>query len=348
MDPGTWAYISGGAADELTLRWNRAAFDRMRLRGRVLAEMAGAHTRLTLLGEALRHPVLLAPTAFHRLAHPEGEAATALGAAALGAGMVLSTQSSLPVEQVAARLRAGGAGAPLWFQLYLQHDRGFTRALVERAEAAGCTALVLTVDAPVSIRNREARAGFATPPGIEAVHLRGLPPAPPNRAGMTESAVFAGLLDGAATWRDVAWLRGVTRLPLLLKGVTDPEDAERAVAEGAAGIVLSNHGGRALDGLPATIDLLPPLAERVAGRVPVLLDGGIRRGTDILKALALGARAVLVGRPQLHALAVGGAVGVAHMLKILLTELETAMALTGCRDLSAIGPQVLWRAAGEP
>ena len=302
--------------------------------------MAGANTRLTLLGAALEHPILLAPVASHRLAHPGGEAATAMGAAALRAGMVLSTQSNVPVEEVAARLRGG---PPLWFQLYLQHDRGFTRALVERAEAAGCAALALTVDAPVSLRNREARAGFALPPGLEAVHLRGLPPAPPDRAGPAESPVFRGLLDAAATWRDVAWLRGATRLPLLLKGVTDPEDAERGIAEGAAGLILSNHGGRTLDGLPATIDLLPPLAERVAGRVPVLLDGGIRRGTDVLKALALGARAVLVGRPQIHALAVGGPVGVAHMLKILRTELEAAMALTGCRDLAAIGPQVVWR-----
>ncbi|UPG71001.1 alpha-hydroxy-acid oxidizing protein [Roseomonas gilardii subsp. gilardii] len=343
MEAAAWAYLSGGSADELTLRWNREGFDRLRLRGRVLADMAGANTRLDLLGASLEHPVLVAPMAFHRLAHQGGEAATALGAAAVGAGMVVSTQSSIPVEEIAAQYAAGGGRTPLWFQLYLQHDRGFTRALIQRAEAAGCSALVLTVDAPVSIRNREARAGFALPPGLEAVHLRGLPPAPPNRAGMAESAVFRGMLDAAPTWRDLEWLRASTRLPILLKGVTDPEDALRAAGEGMAGIILSNHGGRALDTLPATIDLLPPMAERLGGRLPILLDGGIRRGTDIVKALALGAKAVLVGRPVLHALAVGGPVGVAHLLKILRTELEAAMALTGCRDLASIGPEVIWR-----
>jgi 4-hydroxymandelate oxidase len=332
-----WAYIAGGSADELTLRANRDAFDRLRLQSRVLSEMRGANTTLTLLGQALDYPILLAPVAFQRLVHPDGELATAFGAAAIGATMVVSTQASQPLEAI-----AGVAKAPLWFQLYLQHDRGFTERLIRRAEAAGYRALVVTVDAPVSLRNREQRAGYRLPPGIEAVNLRGLAPPPPNRASLAESEVFRGLLDGAATWKDIAWLRSITRLPVLLKGIMAPGDAVRAVEEGVAGIIVSNHGGRGLDTLPASIEALPRIAEVVAGRVPILLDGGIRRGTDVLKALALGAKAVLVGRPYVHGLAVGGPVGVIHVLKILRTELEIAMALTGRASLDAIDRSVLW------
>ncbi|RAI59881.1 alpha-hydroxy acid oxidase [Roseicella frigidaeris] len=332
-----WAYLSGGAADELTLRANREAFDRLRLQSRVLAALPAPHTRLTLFGQELDFPILLAPVAFHRLVHPEGELAAAFGAAAIGAAMVVSTQASHSLEQI-----AGVARAPLWFQLYVQHDRGFTEALVRRAEAAGYRALVVTADAPVSLRNREQRAGFRLPPGVEAVNLRGLPPPPPTRAGPAESEVFRGLLDGAASWRDIAWLRSLTRLPVLLKGILAPADARRALAEGVDGLIVSNHGGRSLDTLPASIEALPRIAEAVAGQVPLLLDGGIRRGTDVLKALALGARAVLIGRPYLHALAVGGPVGVIHALKILRTELETAMALTGRPTLESIDRTVLW------
>lgn len=331
------AYVAGGAADELTLRANREAFDRLRLQSRVLAAMTEPHTRLTLFGQALDFPILLAPVAFQRLVHPEGELATAFGAAAIGAPLVVSTQASHSLEQI-----AGVARAPLWFQLYVQHDRGFTEALLRRAEAAGYRAIVVTVDAPVSLRNREQRAGFRLPPGVEAVNLRGLPPMPPNRASPAESEVFRGLLDGAPTWQDIAWLRAATRLPLLLKGIMAPADAARAVELGVDGLIVSNHGGRSLDTLPASIEALPRIAETVAGRVPLLLDGGIRRGTDVLKALALGARAVLIGRPYIHALAVGGPVGVIHVLKILRTELEIAMALTGRPDLDSIDRSVLW------
>ena len=337
MNENAWAYIAGGSADELTLRANRDAFDRLRLQGRVLADMQGANTRLTLFGQALDYPILLAPVAFHKLVHPEGELATAFGAAAIKAGMVVSTQASVPLEQIASAART-----PLWFQLYVQHDRGFTEKLVRRAEAAGYRALVVTVDAPVSLRNREQRLGFRLPPGIEAANLRGLPPTPPNRAALDESEVFRGLLDGAPSWKDIAWLRSLTRLPLLLKGIMAPADALRAIEEGADGIVVSNHGGRSLDTLPASIEALPRIAAAVTGRVPLLLDGGVRRGTDVLKALALGAKAVLVGRPYIHGLAVGGPVGLAHVMKILRTELEAAMALTGRRDLDSIDRSVLW------
>lgn len=332
-----WAYLAGGSADEITLRANREAFGRIRLTNRVLADMEGANTRLTLFGREHAFPILLAPVAYHRLAHPEGELATAEGAGAMGAGMVVSTQASFALEEIARR-----TAGPLWFQLYLQHDRGFTAELVRRAEAAGCQALVLTVDAPVSLRNREQRAGFRLPVGVEAVNLRGLAPPPPPRAEPQESEVFRGLLDHAPSWKDVAWLRAQTRLPVILKGILSPADARRAIEEGADGIVISNHGGRALDTAPAAIEALPRVAGAVAGRIPLLMDGGIRRGTDVVKALALGASAVLIGRPAIHGLAVGGALGVAHVLKILRTELEIAMALTGCADLAAIDRSLIW------
>ena len=337
MGEAAWAYVSGGGADELTLRWNREDLDRIRLRSRVLADLRGAHTRVELFGQSMDVPVILAPVALHRLAHPEGERGTVLGAGTMGVTAVVSTQASQTLEEIAA-----AAPAPLWFQLYWQHDRGFTRALIRRAEAAGYRALVLTVDAAASLRNREQRAGFALPPGIETVNLRGLPPAPPFRAGPRDSHVFAGLLDHAPRWEDLDWLIRETRLPVLVKGVLDPDDAVRAVAAGAAGIVVSNHGGRVLDTVPAAINALPRVAGAVAGRVPVLMDGGVRRGTDVLKALALGARAVLVGRPVLHALAVAGPLGVAHALKLLRTELEVAMALTGCATVAAVDRGVLW------
>lgn len=338
LDPAVWAAIAGGSADEHTLAENRAAFGRIRLNNRVLADLSGAHTGLELFGQAMEHPILIAPTAWHRLMHREGELATATGASALRATMVVSALASQELETIAAK-----AVSPLWFQLYIQPDRGFTHALAQRAEEAGYRALVVTVDAPVTLRNREQRAAFRLPIGIEAVNLRGAPPPPATRAAPHESEVFKGLLDGAATWADIPTLRQHTRLPLLLKGIMTPSDALKAIESGADGLIVSNHGGRVLDTQPASIEALPRVAEAVAGRIPLLLDGGIRRGTDVLKALALGARAVLIGRPILHALAVGGATGVAHVLKLLRTELEIAMAQTGCPTLDAIGPDVIWR-----
>lgn len=340
MGENAWAYMAGGAADERTLRWNVEAFDRLRLQPRALPEVSDVDTRVTLFGRTLEHPILLAPAAYHKLLHPDGELATALGAGAMQAGMVLSTQASVTLEAVAAR-----AAAPLWFQLYVNPDRGFTGELVRRAEAAGYQALVVTVDAPVSIRNREQRAGFRLPPGVEPVNLRGQPPTPPVE---DERAMLRHLLATATSWADIDWLRSFTRLPILLKGIMAPADAERGIAHGADGLVVSNHGGRVLDGAPASIEALPAIAGRVAGRVPLLMDGGIRRGTDVVKALALGASAVLVGRPYLYALAVGGPVGVAHLLKILRMELEIAMALTGRASLAAIDRSVLWETDRRP
>ncbi len=341
MTAEAWAYLEGGSADEITLRENRTAFDRLRLRGRVLAPLAGGHTRVTVCGHTFEHPIFVAPMAYQKLAHAEGELAMALGAAAMRAGMVLSVHASVALEDV-ARVEAT---APRWFQLGILPDREFTRALVRRAEAAGYQALVVTVDAAVSgVRNRQNRAGFRLPPGIEAVNLRGAESVEPVEAKAGESAVFGGALAATApAWKDLEWLQSLTKLPVLVKGIMSPEDAAQAVAQGVAGVIVSNHGGRTLDTLPATIEVLPGIADAVGGRVPVLLDGGIRRGTDVLKAIALGANAVLVGRSCVHGLAAAGAPGVAHVLNILRAELEAAMALTGCATLAQVDRSVIWR-----
>lgn len=335
MSAAAWAYFAGGAGDEWTLRENVAAFDRLPLRPRALRDLSAATTRTRLLGLDLAAPILLAPVAFQRMAHCDGEYATVHAAGALDTVAVVSTQASVDLADLADL-----ATRPLWFQLYIQPDRAFTAALVRRAEEAGYRALVVTVDAPATgMRWREQRAGFALPPGIEAVNLRGmrgLPPAP------RDALLFGTPLAAAApTWEAIGWLRGLTRLPILLKGIADAGDARRAIDAGADGIIVSNHGGRSLDGAAAAIDLLPPIADAVAGAVPLLMDGGVRRGTDVLRALALGAGAVLVGRPYIFALAAAGAVGVAHVLRLLRAELELAMALTGCPDIASIDRSIL-------
>jgi 4-hydroxymandelate oxidase len=334
-----WAYFSGGSADEITLGWNRAAFDRLAILPRVLTGGPGGHTRLNLLGRDHVHPILVAPVAYQKLVHGDGERATAAAAEAQDTVMVLSTLASVTLEEAA---RAGTTCR--WFQLYLQRERAATLSLVRRAEAAGYEALVVTVDAPINgVRNREHRTGFALPPGIAAENLTDITaPAVPLAPGA--SGVFDGLMATAPTWEDVAWLRSATKLPIVLKGILSAEDAVRAVEAGVAGIVVSNHGGRTLDTLPATIDALPAVAAAVQGRVSILLDGGIRRGTDVLKALALGASAVMVGRPVVYGLAVNGAFGVAHVLRLLRDEFEIAMALSGCRTLADIGPHLVLRA----
>lgn len=348
LPAGTWAFFDGGAADEVTLRDNRAAFERVRLAPRVLQDLRGAHTRCELLQWTLAHPILLAPVALQKLAHPSGEQAVVEAAAALGGGCVVSTQASVALEELAAvHAQVPGAPMPLWFQLYAQARREDTLTLVRRAEAAGYGAIVLTVDAPVQgLRNREQRARFAAPEGIEAVNLRGMPVPRQQAMSLAGSPLFGSgeLLDAAPTWESVAWLREQTALPLILKGILTPADARQAVEAGAAAVIVSNHGGRTLDGLPATLDALPGVVSAVQGRIPVLMDGGIRRGTDVFKALALGARAVLIGRPYVHALAVAGGLGVAHALHLLRAELEVAMALAGCRTLAEIDRSRLWPA----
>lgn len=332
LDDNAWAYLSGGAADEITLRDNRAAFDRLRLKGRALAEVGGGHTRLELFGRIYPHPIFLAPVAYHRLFHPDGEFASAVGASAMAAGMVVSTLASVRIEEIAAL----AGKPPLWFQLYIQPDHTRTMELVKRAETNGYEALVITVDAPLAgIRNREQRAGFSLPRNVYPVNLAGSS-APSEDLAPGASIVFDRIMASAPTWPDIARIASVTRLPVLVKGILDAEDATRALDHGAAGIIVSNHGGRVLDTLPAAIDALPYVADAVGGRVPVLLDGGIRRGSDVFKAIALGSSAVFVGRPFIYALAAAGALGVAHVLRILREELEITMALCGCATLQSI------------
>ncbi|NYT66003.1 alpha-hydroxy-acid oxidizing protein [Alcaligenaceae bacterium] len=338
LSPQAWAYFNGGSADEHTLQNNSKAYHRLQLRSRVLADLDGAHTQLELLGHTLAHPFLLAPVAYQKLAHPDGELATALGAAAVGAPLVVSTQASVSLETLAQSRHA-----PLWFQLYIQADREFTLQLMRRAEDYGYSALVVTVDAPVNgVRNQEQRAGFVLPDSVCAVNLTGMQPSTkkPTQAG-TSPLFGSGLLHAAPTWKDLEWLISLSRVPVLVKGLLTAEDALKARDAGAAGIIVSNHGGRTLDTLPATIDALPAIAKALNGELPILLDGGIRRGTDAFKALALGANALLIGRPYVYGLAAAGAPGVAHVLQILRSELEVCMALTGCPTLADISPAAL-------
>ncbi|WP_197693917.1 alpha-hydroxy acid oxidase [Vogesella sp. LIG4] len=340
MTANARAYVDSAAADELSHAANLAAFARHQLQTSVLADVRGGHCRSELFGLQLSHPLLLAPVAYQKLVHADGERAAAYAACEVGSSMLVSTLASTPLEDIAA-----AASGPLWFQLYWQPQREVVLDLVRRAEAAGYRALVLTVDAPLAgVRNAEQRAGFQLPPGVFAANLAGYAQTPPAVAA-GGSMVFDGLMAQAPGWQDLAWLRQQTRLPLLLKGVQGARDALRAIDCGVDGLIVSNHGGRVLDSVPASLDALPAVATTVAGRVPLLLDGGVRRGSDILKALALGASAVLIGRPYIHALATAGALGVAHLLRILQEELEVAMALTGCRTLADIDRQLLWTEA---
>jgi 4-hydroxymandelate oxidase len=334
LPEAAWGYYSSGAWDEVTLRENRAAFERIKIHYRVLVDVSKRNLSTTLFGQKISMPVIIAPTAFHKLAHPNGEIATVRAAGAASTIMVLSSLSTTSVEDVQR-----AASGPVWFQLYINKDRGFTRDLVTRVEAAECKALMLTVDAPEwGRRERDVRNNFHLPPGLAAVNL--LPSnkrgeiAGQSGAGMGQA--FSWVLDPSLTWKDVDWLRSITKLPVILKGICRADDAKRAVEHGASGIVVSNHGARQMDTAPATIEVLPRCAEAVAGRVPVLLDGGVRRGLDVLKALALGAAAVQVGRPILWGLAAGGQSGVEQALEMLRSEFDLAMALAGCPDLKSI------------
>ncbi|MGW1216667.1 alpha-hydroxy acid oxidase [Streptomyces sp. NPDC002499] len=335
LDPAVWDFFEGGAGEERTLAANAAAFDRLWLRPRVLSGAGLPDTAATILGRRWEAPVAVAPLAYQTLAHPLGELATVRGtAAAARVPVVVSTFAGRGIEELAA-----AADGPLWLQVYCLRDRSMTRRLIERAQAAGFEALVLTVDTPhMGRRLRDLRNGFKLPDGIGPANLDGhdfTVPAAHTRAE------FAPALD----WSVVDWLRSVSALPVLLKGILTDTDAVRAAEAGADGVIVSNHGGRQLDGVPATLDVLPEIAAALAGRLPLLLDGGVRRGRDVLAALALGADAVLLGRPVLHGLAVDGEQGVRDVLEILLGELTDAMTLAGVQALAGIGPGLVRSAA---
>jgi 4-hydroxymandelate oxidase len=317
-----WGYIAGGAGDERTLRWNREAFSRYRLRYRVLIDVSDVSTETTVLGIPVSMPVLVAPMAYQQIAHEEHELATARGAAAAGTLMCLSTVANATPADVAT----AAPGAPRWLQIYVFKDRAVSDEIISQALDAGFSGLVLTADLPVvGIRDRELRAGFATPEGEVPAFVAA-------RAGTVAGDSALRLFDAGVEWGYVSELRERHGVPVVVKGLVTAEDARLACEHGADGVVVSNHGGRQLDGAIASLEALPEVVDAVDGRAEVYLDGGVRRGTDVVTALALGARAVLVGRPVMYGLAFGGAKGVQQVLEILRDETENALALLGCRS----------------
>jgi 4-hydroxymandelate oxidase len=336
-------YYFGGAGDELTIVENRQGWQRLRLRPRVLVDVGTRDLSTTVLGQALSFPVLTAPCAFNALAHPEGECAVARAATAARIIQVVSTAGTHSLEEVAAAAPSGVR----WFQLYCYRDRGVTRSLIDRATAAGYRALCLTVDAPlVGRRDRDTRNRFGLPPGMTWKNLEqaGLDRMEAKAEGSALVQYISEIWDPTLTWEAIEWLRTASQLPLVLKGILTADDARRAVDCGAAAIVVSNHGGRQLDGTLPTSEALVEVVDAIGGRAEILVDGGIRRGSDILKALALGARAVLIGRPYLWALAVAGQAGVEHVFELLRDELDLDMALSGRPTIASIDRTLIARA----
>lgn len=334
--PATRAWLEGGSGHLQALQANRASFARYSIYNRVLSDLRSATTAISLLGVDLAHPILLAPLGYHRLVHPQGEIATARGA--LDTLCAVSSMASVSMEEIAQ-----AAVAPLWFQLYIQPDRADTLRLIRRAEAAGYRAIMVTLDTPIQPASHAAlKAEFALPEGIEAVHLRDNQPPRATLIGEGQSAIFQGMMAQAFTADDLRWLRDATRLPILAKGVSHPQDAVALTDMGFDGIVVSNHGGRALDCAPAPLHVLPAIRAALGPDATILIDGGIRCGSDIFKAIALGANAVMIGRPQLHALSVAGSLGVAHILKLLRDDLELVMALAGTPTVATITADTLF------
>ena len=328
-------YYEGGAEDEVSVLENRRAWQRMALKPRVLVDVRQRDMTTTVLGQQIAFPILTAPCGFNALAHPDGELAVARATTAAGTIQVVSTAATYSLEEVAAAAPSGIR----WFQLYCYRDRGITRSLVERAAAAGYRALCLTVDAPfVGRRERDIRNRFGLPPGLRWKNLEahGFDKMDAGGDGSALKKYIENIWDAGLTWEAVEWLRDLSPLPLVLKGILTAEDARLAVAHGARGIVVSNHGGRQLDGAVSTASVLREIVEAVAGQAEVYVDGGIRRGTDVMKALALGARAVLIGRPYLWGLAVDGEAGVARVLELLRAELDLSMGLAGMPTLASI------------
>jgi 4-hydroxymandelate oxidase len=327
-------YYAGGANDEITLHENRVAYQRMTLLPRVLADVSERQMGTTALGEPVSMPIFIAPTAFQGLAHSAGEVATVKAAGAAKTLMTLSILSTSSIEEVMAV-----ATGPVWFQLYVFKDRAISASLVQRAEAAGCKAIVYTVDVPLpGRRERDLRNQFKWPADLSIKNLltAGFPEFAFGTPGSGLVSSVASLFDSALTWKDIEWLAGITKLPVLLKGILRSDDALLAVKHGAAGVIVSNHGARQLDTTPATISVLPGIADAVAGQIEVYVDGGIRRGTDVLKAIACGAKAVFIGRPVLWGLACGGEDGVRYVLELVRQEFDLAMGLSGCPTLSSI------------
>lgn len=346
MSPRTRGYVAGGAGAERTMAANLAAFERWRLLPRMFRGVTGRDLSTSVCGTDLPAPVLLAPVGVLGIVHPDAERAVARAAAGLGVPMVLSSAASTSLEDVAESL----AGSPGWFQLYWPGDRGVARSLVRRAEAAGYRAVVVTLDTwQLGWRPRDLTAGYL--PFLVGDGLANYLSDPEFRAGLErppEQDLPAAVLrwvalfsDPALTWSDLAWLREQTALPILVKGVLHRDDARAALDAGVDGIVVSNHGGRQVDGAVGALDCLPAVVDAVHSRVPVLLDSGVRTGADVVKAVALGADAVLVGRPYVHGLALGGEDGVRHVLRCLLAETDLTLALTGCRSLAELTPDLL-------
>jgi 4-hydroxymandelate oxidase len=332
---------ASGANDEITLRENRAAYDRIMLLPHVLVDVSRRDIGTTVLGEPVSMPILIAPTAFQGLAHPEGEVATVKAAGAAKTLTTLSTLSTFSIEEVMAV-----ATGPVWFQLYVFKDRAVSAALVKCAEVAGCKAIVLTVDAPLlGRRERDLRNQFKMPDALAVKSLvtRGPQESVDSTPGFGLSPFIASLFDTALAWKDIEWLTGITTLPVLIKGILRSDDALLAVKHGASGVIVSNHGARQLDTTPATISVLPEIVDAVGSKVEVYVDGGIRRGTDVLKAIACGARAVFIGRPTLWGLAFGAEAGVRYVLEMLRQEFDLAMALSGCPTLSSITRDLIRR-----
>ncbi len=332
MDAAAYDYYAGGADDEITLKENASAYGKLRLYHRALRGLKGADTRITLLGQELATPIFIAPTAMQRLAHPDGELAMVRAAGKAGALMMLSSLSTYSLEEVRA-----AAGGPLWFQLYVFKDEGMTKDLIQRAEAAGYAAVAVTVDVPAQgNRERDVRNQFHLPPGMTLANFSGLAAKMEMGEGSALGRYITEQWKLDLSWEDFERLAGMTKLPVLVKGISHPEDAKMAVEHGAVGVVVSNHGGRQLDTAIPTIEALPDVAAAITGKAAVLVDGGVRRGTDVVKALALGADAVGIGRPALWGLAVDGEAGVSAALGILQNELERTMVMCGAGSVGEI------------
>lgn len=334
MDLNSLAYVCSGAGDEITFRRNEEAFAKIFLETKTLEDLKGANTKIELFGQSYDSPIFLAPVAYQKLLDSKGELTTIQAANAMNCCMCVSSFSSCTLDEISHE-----AISPLWFQLYIQADMNINLELIRKAEHLGYKALVITIDAPISgIRNTEQRAGFSLPSNVCAINIENL------NLNYTLNN-YENILDIASTlpsWEDIKFIKENTNIPVILKGITSTSYAKKAMDLGIDGIIISNHGGRTIDTIPSSIELLPKIAEVVNNKIPILLDGGIRRGTDIIKAIALGASAVMIGRPILYGLAVAGALGVAHTLKILREELEVSMIFTGCKDIKNINKEVIF------